>query len=256
MAISCVSARPSPERGFLLRSIEVEGSTRLYSLYVPHQYDGSANFPLILFLHGGGERGSEGLRPTAVGIGSAIRFNPDRWPAIVLFPQTPVGEEWAGEAESVALAVLEKTIAEFRIDPDRIYLTGMSMGGAGAWSVANQHAKRFAAVVAICGWVVPMAGRPEYARDLRESGYDPDRPYASIAENLRTMPVWIWHGDDDTVVPVEESRQMAAALRHVGAPVRYTELPGGNHNAWDPAYGNQELSEWLFAQRRIKPDAR
>ena len=95
-----------------------------------------------------------------------------------------------------------------------------------------------------------MEGRPEYARDIRESGFDPADPYGSAARILRDVPIWIWHGTDDKAVPVTESRRMSEALAAAGASATYTELPGVGHNAWDPAYQSETLPRWLFAQRR------
>lgn len=253
-ALSC-APMPAPhavpaERGFLLRTFEWNGQRYPYSIYVPASFDGKTAIPAVLFLHGAGERGEEGLRSTAIGLGNAVRFDPARWPALVLFPQTPPGRQWAGDTEEMALALLDHVMESYAVDPDRVYLTGLSMGGAGAWSLASRHPERFAALVPVCGWIMPMAGRPEYQRDLRVSGWDPDAPWASAANRVKDLPIWIWHGALDASVPVEESRRMAAALRAAGADVRYTELPGVGHNAWDPAYGSAEMAAWMFEQRR------
>ena len=242
--------KPDMEKGFLLRSVVLEGVSYPYALYVPRDYDPARAWPAILFMHGAGERGTDGLLQTEVGLANAIRRHPERWPAIAIFPQAPETRQWAGDVERAALAALEQTESELRVDPDRVYLTGLSLGGAGTWSLATQHPGRFAAVVPICGWIVPMEGRPEYARDIRESGYDPADPYRSVARKLDAVPIWIWHGSDDKSVPVVESRRMSAALDAAGGNARFTELPGVGHNAWDPAYQGEELPRWLFAQRR------
>jgi predicted peptidase len=238
------------EKGFLLRTLTVDGVAYPYTVYVPQAYDAARPMPAILFMHGAGERGGDGLLQTEVGLANAIRRHPERWPAIVVLPQAPVRRQWAGDVERIALAALEATEKELRVDPDRVYLTGLSLGGAGTWSLAAQQPGRFAAVVPICGWIVPMEGRTEYARDLRESGYDPTDPYGSVARRLVDVPVWIWHGTEDQSVPVVESRRMSAALEAAGGAARFTELPGVGHNAWDPAYQSEELPRWLFAQRR------
>lgn len=241
------------ETGFLDRSITVDGVAYPYVVYVPRAYDPGRAWPAILFLHGAGERGDDGLLQSEVGLPSAIRRNPERWPAIVVIPQGPEGRQWAGDAERIALAALEATEAELRIDPGRVYLTGLSMGGAGTWSLAARNPKRFAAIVPVCGWIVPMKGRPEWDRDIAASGFDPADPYASAARILREVPIWIWHGAEDQSVPVSESRSMHAALERAGAAVRYSELAETGHNAWDPAYRSEELPRWLFAQRRDAP---
>ncbi|HEY0592284.1 MAG TPA: prolyl oligopeptidase family serine peptidase, partial [Thermoanaerobaculia bacterium] len=212
--------------------------------------DPARAWPAILFLHGAGERGDDGLLQTEVGLPSAIRRNPERWPAIVVIPQAPNGRQWAGDAERIALAALDAAEREFRIDRDRVYLTGLSMGGAGTWSLAAQNPARFAAAVPVCGWIVPMKERPEWARDISSSGFDPSDPYGSAARILRGSPIWIWHGAEDQSVPVAESRRMSEALEKAGGTVRYSELANVGHNAWDPAYQSEELPRWLFAQRR------
>jgi predicted peptidase len=240
----------SGQTGFLDRTLAFEGNEIPYVVYVPRDYDAARAWPAILFMHGAGERGDDGLVQTEVGLAGAIRRNPERWPAIVVFPQAPLNRQWAGDVERAALAALDAAAREFRVDPDRVYLTGLSLGGAGTWSLAAQHPGRFAAVVPVCGWIVPMEGRPEYARDIRESGFDPAEPYGSAARILRGVPIWIWHGTDDLAVPVTESRAMKAALDAAGGNARFSELKGVGHNAWDPAYRSEELSRWLLAQRR------
>ncbi len=254
LAVGCATAagvKTDIEKGFLLRSLTVDGVVYPYAVYVPRDYDPARPWPAVLFLHGAGERGDDGLLQTEVGLPSAIRRHPERWPAIAVIPQAPEKRQWAGDAERIALAALETTEAELRVDPDRVYLTGLSMGGAGVWSLAVQNPGRFAAVVPICGWIVPMAGR-EWERDIRESSFDPADPYGSVARRLRRVPIWIWHGAEDQAVPVTESRRMSEALETAGGDTRYSELPNVGHNAWDPAYQSEELPRWLFAQKRKK----
>lgn len=249
-----VSAQTT-ETGFLDRSVFVDGAGYRYQVYVPRAYDGSAPWPVILALHGSGERGSDGLLQTQVGLAAAIRRDADRYPAVVVFPQAPVsGEGWQGVAARVALAALDSTLAELSTDPARVYLTGLSMGGNGACHLAYRHPDRFAALVVVCGFV--------NALNLPSGiDYPPAAPAAAgafleIASRLRHIPVWLFHGTEDPVVPVAESRRMAAALREAGAEVEYTELPGVGHNAWDPAYELEALPGWLLSKRRPCPSGR
>ena len=231
------------ETGFLDRIVTVGGLTYRYQVYVPQSYDQEASWPVILFLHGAGERGSDGLVQTEVGLGEAIRRNPDRYPAIVVFPQAPTESRWQGTTAEAGLAELDLTLDEFSTDPARIYLTGLSMGGNGSWYLGYHHADRFAAVVPICGFVEqrgPFAGVAP----------DADDPFAEVASRLGNTPVWIFHGESDTVVPVDESRRMFKALQAAGGPVHYTELPGTGHNSWDAAYASPSFAAWLFEQRR------
>lgn len=238
------------ETGFLNRSVGVEGVEYRYQVFVPRQYSPSAPWPVVLALHGAGERGSDGLIQTEVGLGRAIRRHEERFPAIVVFPQVPPGANWQGQGAQVALATLDKTLGEFTTDVSRVYLTGLSMGGNGSWYLAYHHANRFAAVVVVCGFVEARRSKDgvlEYARIGSEGS---DDPFSSVAERVRTLPIWIFHGDTDPAVPVEESRGMADALRRLDANVQYTEFPGVGHNSWDPGYDRADLLEWLFKQRR------
>ena len=228
------------ETGFLNRSVAVNGVTRDYQVYLPRNYSMRNDWPVILFLHGAGERGDDGMAPSHVGLGRAIRFNPERWPAIAVFPQAPEESMWQGSTADIAIAALDATLAEFSIDEDRQYLTGLSLGGNGTWYVGYNHGERFAAMLAICGFV-QIEGR-------RGPFIDGGNPYLSLAERISDKPVWIVHGDADVVVPVDESRRMAEALNQVGAEVHYTELPGVNHNSWDPAYRDVAIIDWLFSK--------
>ena len=231
----------SAETGFLNRSISLDGVEYRYQVYVPYNYTAAEEWPVTLFLHGAGERGSDGLKQTQVGLGRAIRLNPERWQTLAVFPQVPVGESWQGVAGDVAMAALDATIAEFSADADRLYLTGLSIGGNGTWYLGYHHTDRFAAMVAVCGFVDLGDRFPGFLPEAENS-------FAALAEDLSETPVWIVHGDADVVVPVEQSRNMAAALEAVGTDVHYTELPGVNHNSWDAAYANSDLISWLFDQ--------
>ena len=117
----------SQQTGFLNRSIDLDGSSHRYQIYIPEDYDSSQDWPVILFLHGAGERGDDGLKQSTVGLGNAIRQNPDRWPAITIFPQVPTGESWQGIAADVAMAALDATIENYSVDESRQYLTGLSL---------------------------------------------------------------------------------------------------------------------------------
>ncbi len=251
--LSCRTMAPR-ETGFLIRSIVVRGSNYPYSIYVPRTYDPSKRWPVILFLHGSGERGTDGLRSTQIGVAAAIRANPEQVPAIVVFPQAPLETRWLGEPADAAMAALDATITEFRGDSDRVYLTGLSMGGYGTYHLALAHPDTFAALVVVCGGLLPHETTTAVQQSpLTRSAAD---PYAFTAHALRSLPIWICHGDVDTVVPVEESRRMVEQLRREGADVRYSEYPGVGHNAWDRAYGEPELWRWLLSQRRAGKTSR
>ena len=240
------------ETGFLDRAVTMGGVEYRYEIYVPRDYDSARAWPIILALHGGGEYGSDGIRPTVGALAKAIRLHPDRFPAIVVFPQahadgTPGWQQKGGEA---ALMEVEKAVTEFHGDSSRIYLTGYSAGGNGAWFLGYHHPTRFAALVVICGFVSDFTGRQSHVFYPAIAPASAPDPYAALAQELKSLPIWIFHGDADQNVSVEESRHMATALEAISANVRYTELAGVDHNAWDPAYDNAEMVEWLLVQRR------
>jgi len=146
------------------------------------------------------------------------------------------------------MAALEKSIVEFHGDRTRLYLTGLSMGGYGTYHLALAHPDKWAALVVVCGGLFPHETTTAVQRSpLTMSASD---PYGFTARSLRHIPMRLFHGDADPVIPVSESRMMAAALKQEGADVRYVEFPGVGHNAWDRAYGDEALWEWLFRQRR------
>jgi predicted peptidase len=230
--------------GFIQRSIEIDRVEYVYQVYLPEGYQEMVPMPAILSLHGSGEVGTDGRLPTEVGLGRVLRQDPARYPAIGIFPQVPAGVTWQGLGAEIAIAALDRTIAEVQIDLARVYLTGLSMGGNGCWYLAHRFPQRFAAVVPICGWVSERRGKGEVVYPAI------DRDAATVAQQLDRLPLWIFHGDADVVVQVAESRLIAAALAAIGANVRYTEFPNVGHNSWDRAYALPELPEWLFQQKR------
>lgn len=246
--VAACSTTPSP-RGtsgqFVSREVVVGGNAHAYQVFVPAQRAGGRHPPVILFLHGSGECGNDNQKQTEVGIGSYVRAHLDDFPAIVVFPQAPEGTEWNQNVDMV-LAQLDAATREFDGDPDRTYLTGLSMGGYGTWDIALREPRRFAALVPICGGLV-HSGRPSMNVASVENEAD---PYAAAALRLRSVPAWIFHGARDGLVPPEFSRRMHAALKAAGADVRLAEFPETGHNAWDPAYSQTpELWTWLFAQK-------
>ena len=215
------------ETGFVPKTIELDGETYRYAVYVPEGYAPERTWPAILFLPGAGERGEDGVAQTTVGLGPAIRMHAERFPCVVIMPQCRPGQEWGRMMQALALATLDTAEREYSIDRNRIVLTGLSVGGFGTWAIGAQHPDRFAALVPICG-----GGRPD------------------DGEKLTRVPIWCFHGADDPVVSVEKSREMVEAVRAAGGSVRYTELPGVGHDSWTPAYNDPELIAWMLAQKR------
>lgn len=249
-----LSALPAAARkadtGFLDRTVTVAGATYRYQVFVPNNWTKKQKWPVVLFLHGYGERGETGLPQTDVGIGRAIRMSDKPVPFVVVMPQCLAGTHlWTEDAmEGQALAALEESIKEFNGDRDRVYLTGLSMGGYATLDIAAKYPGKFAAYVPICGGVRSLPSHPEIAGALGRDARVTD-PYAETAKRIGKTPVWIFHGDADESVPVEESRKMADALKVAGANYKYTEYAGVGHNSWDKAYSEPELVPWLLEQR-------
>jgi predicted peptidase len=164
-------------------------------------------------------------------------------------PQCRKNAWWtADEMEAQALKALDQSIKEFKGDPDRVYLTGLSMGGYGTWDLAYKNPRRFAALVPICGGIRPPGKVPApNAGPFADPGAD---PYALVAQKVGRTPVWIFHGGADTTVAPAESRKMNDALKAAGGDVRYTEYEGVGHNSWDKAYAEPDFMTWLLSQHR------
>jgi len=245
LLVSVVATALGKESGFLKRRIIVGDEKFVYQVFVPPGWDANRRWPVILFLHGAGERGSDGEEQTREGIGTAIRTDPDRFPAIVVMPQCRRGVWWnENQMEALVFGALEASIEEFNGDTERIYLTGLSMGGYGTFYFGAKYRGKFAALAPICGGVVPP-------RELREA--DPaslEKRYLETASKIGKTPTWIFHGSDDYRVPVSESRNMSEAFEEVGGVVKYTEYEGVGHNSWDRAYSEPELLPWMLSKRR------
>jgi len=244
------------DTGFLDRRVTAEGSVYRYQVYVPASYAASRQWPMIVYLHGNGRQGSDGVMETQGGMGDMVRLHPDAVLAIVVFPQAVRGRFWEQPAmQMLVMAELAATEKEFRIDPAREYLTGFSMGAAGAYRLAYKWPERFAAVVAVAGTIQPVpplggADRPDIDRRANPFTAEAD-PFMALSTRIKHLPIWIFHGDSDAVVPVEQSRRLVTALKAVGADVRYTEMPGTGHvDGAAKTFGNVAMIRWLLAQHR------
>ncbi|MGF2035872.1 MAG: prolyl oligopeptidase family serine peptidase [Nostoc sp. CmiVER01] len=181
--------------------------------------------PTILFLHGAGQRGSNLDDVKKYGVPKIVEQQAD-FPFIVISPQCPRGEYWNVERLST---FLDQVIASYPVDPDRVYLTGLSMGGYGTWHLAAAQPERFAAIAPICG-----GGNPQAAR------------------NLKNLPVWAFHGAKDNVVPLSESEIMVSALKACDGYVKFTVYPEAQHDSWTQTYNNPELYKWFLHHQRQK----
>jgi predicted peptidase len=206
-----------------------------YLLYLPKDYSATSkkSWPLMLFLHGAGERGTNLARVAVHGPPKLVGQGKRDLPFIIVSPQCATGERWKTD---VLTALLDDVALKYRVDTNRIYVTGLSMGGYGAWALATEHPERFAAVVPICGGgeIVPI---------LLAS------PKKKAA--LKSLGVWAFHGAKDPVVKLEESEKMINAFKQIGAAdVRLTVYPEATHDSWTETYENEKLYDWLLAHRR------
>ena len=201
-----------------------------YLLHLPPAYSRRSKFPLILFLHGSGERGHDINLVKRHGIPRIVEQQPD-FPFITLSPQCPGNSTWFFQCDSL-LMLLDQVMSKYAVDPRRVYLTGISMGGYGAWHLGSEHPERFAAIVPICGGFDEMLGYPE-----RVAG-------------LRYTPVWAFHGAQDRLVPLSETTTLVKALRKFGGKVKLTVYPDAGHDSWTRTYEDPRLYRWLLQQHR------
>jgi len=231
--------------GFIDKTLVKDGATVRYVLYVPRGYDAAREWPLVVFLHGAGERGSDGLIQSDVGMGHAIRKNPERFPCLVLMPQCPPDRFWDVMFDDIE-KMMEATRKDYRVDSARISLTGLSMGGYATWLWGPNKLDVFAALMPVCG-----GGDPRDLKHLISVEMDVDR-YGTVQERLpklATVPIWAFHGRKDDVVPPVRTRQMVEKVKEAGGDVKHTEYPEDGHNCWDSTYGDPENIAWLLGQR-------
>ena len=196
-----------------------------YRTYLPGDYNEEGKgHPLLLFLHGAGERGSDLEIMARIGLPNYIEGGAEL-PFVTICPQCPNGEVWDVHA---LIALLDEVVGNYNIDLTRIYATGLSMGGGGVWELANKIADRLAAIIPICG---------------RLSLINPHK--------LKDLPVWCFHGEKDSVVPVVDSERMAMMLRNVGCDVRLTTYPDTDHDSWTETYNNLEIYDCLLSHQNI-----
>ncbi len=197
-----------------------------YLLYLPREYGESDKpWPVMMFLHGAGERGSNLNLLKKHGPPKLVDQGKD-FPFIVISPQCPAGKWWT-ELLDTLTALLDEVEAAYDVDPRRVYLTGLSMGGFGSWSLACHQAERFAAIAPICG------GGPWY-----------------LADRLKDTPVWAFHGAQDGVVPARLSKEMVGAVKRTGGDAKLTVYPEANHDSWTATYDNPELYRWFLCHSR------
>ena len=214
------------------RNLFLDGENYVYQAYLPPQINKGDKLPLIVFLHGIRERGSGGY--ISAMFGTVIKQYLKTVPAIVLLPQCRPNVYWTDlRMDKMLMREIEAVSNEFAIDETRKYLLGVSMGGYGVWHFASEYPNNFAALVSICG------GSPLT---------DGNR-FAPVAEKIGKTPAWLFHGAEDNIVQVSESRNLTAAIRANNGNVKYSEYENVGHNVWLNALGEKELLPWLLAQK-------
>jgi predicted peptidase len=226
---------------FVERAVTTQGVRHRFLVWLPEGWTAAHAWPGIVVMHGSGECGDDPQKPVSIGLGVQLVAHPERWPAVVVFPQKAREDQEWWEIEDLVLAAADLALHEFAIDPDRLALTGMSQGGHGTWMIGARHPERWSCLAPVCGY-----GRA-----------------TTIAPRVARMPVWAFHGLKDDIVDPGETKAIVSAIREErvrlglspdadDAP-RMTLYPEANHDAWDPAYADAGLAAWLTSHRRTRP---
>ena len=246
--LSAAEAEKSPSPAALFEPREYggeDGKVLRYRLLKPLDFDPTEKYPLVIFLHGAGERGDDNVAQLKHGMKDFCDpSRREKYRCYVLAPQCPKNARWAdidwskkemhipaetSDSMKLVFEVVDRMVADAAIDKNRIYVTGLSMGGYGTWDCLYRRPDFFAAALPICGGVS-----------------------TEVAESIKHVPVWCFHGADDKVVTVDYSRDMIASLKAAGGTPKYTEYPGVGHDSWSTTYANPQIYEWLFSQRRTR----
>jgi predicted peptidase len=233
LATGGTGAAPADSGRFVYRSVRIGHESHRYAVWLPPGHASQRTWPGIVFLHGSGECGTDGEKPTRVGLGPALQAHPERWPFVVVFPQKPIEDEEWEEREPIVFGVLDDAAKHMAIDRTRVALAGMSQGGHGTWLIGARHPSFWVCLVPICGY-----GRAR-----------------AVERRAVSLPVWTFHGLRDDVVEPGDTRKIVAGLREQRAAqgldpdaVHMTLFPDANHNSWDPAFAHDSLNVWLKEQ--------
>ena len=238
---------PTPAKPQLLgdlnvRSIDYQGTKYLYQVFLPKTYTPTKRFPVIMSFHGSGARGTNNTAQLGEGLGPLVREEAATFPAIVILPQVPTATR-ESQFVPVGLAILDQEMKELNGDPTRVYLTGWSYGGYVAYDMAYAAPARFAALVPL-GALFDFLVVPNYASVPRATAW------ASFAQQVKSVPIWIFQGALDPYTPVADARLVVDALKLAGADYRYTEYPTLQHDVQNATYHTPALFTWLYAQHR------
>lgn len=220
-----------------------KGESLNYRLHLPDDFDAKTKYPFVLFFHGAGERGSDNQKQLIHGVKNILAYSKkSNTPLIIVAPQCPRGAQWVNTpwgaddhrmakvpATSMLLSmeILKELQTTYFIDDSRIYVTGLSMGGFATWDIIQRMPNTFAAAMPVCG--------------------GGDRRMAKV---IKDIPIWVFHGDSDSVVKTKRSKDMVAALKKVRGDVKYTEYKGVKHNSWGRAYSDEKALTWLLSQKK------
>ncbi len=221
-----------------------QGNKIPYQIYLPDDLQSDKRYPLVIFMHGSGQRGNNNINQLILGVREIRSFSIQHdEPAIIIAPQVPYHDQWVNfspgshapenfnqPTASIKLTIdlMNHILQTFPVDKNRIYVTGLSMGGFGTWFLIQRFPNTFAAAIPVCG------------------GGDKDR-----AERIKHIPIWAFHGDKDTIVDPERSREMIAAINKVGGNPKYTEYKNVAHDAWTPTYSDENVLKWFFSQKKL-----
>jgi predicted peptidase len=236
----------SLEMIYLPKEFKSEQGSLPYRFLAPPTIDDGETYPLVIFLHGAGERGDDNRKQLIHGLKEFVTpANREKYPCFIIAPQCPQEQRWVevewtldahtmpektSEPLRLTFELIEKLTSELPIDRSRIYVTGLSMGGYGTWDAIQRNPELFAAAVPVCG-----GGDETYA------------------EGLRSVPIWAFHGNKDTVVKPRRSTSMVEAVNRAGGRAKLTMYEGVGHDSWNPAYADPEMLAWLFSQRKPTP---
>lgn len=244
MGFIMVSNAHSAEKAFEAKTyVSLDKKSLNYRIHTPKDMETKTQYPLVLLLHGAGERGHDNKKQLVHAATDLLAYSKNlKTPAIIITPQCPSGQQWVNTpwgdlkhskpAEPstpmrLVIELLNQSIKTLPVDKTRVYVTGLSMGGYGTWDIIQRHPEIFAAAMPVCG------------------GGD-----TTLAVKLTEIPIWAFHGGQDKVVPTERSREMIAAIKKSGGKPNYTEYKGVGHNSWSKTYSNQEVLKWLFSQKK------
>lgn len=237
-----------PEAGtFVKRTAVVGGVSYGYQVFIPAKYTTGTPSPAIMFIHGGGGRGNDNVSQLGHGgLGPVVQAQTATFPAIAIFPQVPAGEKFdRATMIRIVMGVLDNVTQTYNVDPSRIYLTGVSFGAVLSYDLAYLNPTRFAALVPVAGTICDacITGNPSTPTGTM---------YAPVAQALRGVPTWIFHGKNDAQFAVANVRNIVAAFQAAGGTIRYTEYPNGAHDdaTWVTTYASPDLYAWLWTQHR------